>query len=411
MSVRRLLLLVAVLAVSTALALAQRAGGDGPATTILVSFDGWRWDYDTKAPAPALRALMARGVRAEGLVPAFPSKTVPNHYSIATGLYPGHHGMIANVIRDPGTGRVFRRTDRAEVANPMWWGGEPIWNTAQRQGLIAGTMFWPGSEAPVGGMRPRYWREFDEAVPAAARVDQVLEWLDRPKGERPSLVTLYFDQVDRMGHWYGPESTQVRDAIVQADAQLGRLVEALTARGQLDRTNLVVVSDHGMAPTTQRQTIFVDDYVSLNDIEIADINPTLGVIPKPERVEAVYRTLANAHPRLTMYRAAETPESWHLRGQARVPPITGVADEGWVVLRRADFAEYWHRSPTGGQHGYDPDVKSMRGLFVAAGPAFKAGAVVPAMENVNVYRAVALALGIEPRDTDADPAEVAALMR
>ena len=293
----------------------------------------------------------------------------------------------------------------------MWWGGEPIWNTAQRQGLIAATMFWPGSEAPVGGMRPRYWREFDEAVPAAARVDQVLEWLDRPKGERPSLVTLYFDQVDRMGHWYGPESTQVRDAIVQADAQLGRLVEALTARGQLDRTNLVVVSDHGMAPTTQRQTIFVDDYVSLNDIEIADINPTLGVIPKPERVEAVYRTLANAHPRLTMYRAAETPESWHLRGQARVPPITGVADEGWVVLRRADFAEYWHRSPTGGQHGYDPDVKSMRGLFVAAGPAFKAGAVVPAMENVNVYRAVALALGIEPRDTDADPAEVAALMR
>jgi predicted AlkP superfamily pyrophosphatase or phosphodiesterase len=413
MPARRLLLLAALLAVSTALAFAQRAGGDAPAAplTVLVSFDGWRWDYDTKAPAPALRALMARGVRAEGLIPAYPSKTVPNHYSIVTGLYPGHHGMIANVIRDPGTGLVFRRTDRAEVANAMWWGGEPIWNAAQRQGLIAATMFWPGSEAPVGGMRPRYWREFDETVPAAARVDQVLEWLDRPTAERPSLVTLYLDEVDRMGHWYGPDSTQVRDAIVRADAQLGRLVEALAARGQLDRTNLVVVSDHGMAPTTQRQTIFVDDYQSLNDIEIADINPTLGVIPKPERVEAVYQTLANAHPRLTMYRAAETPESWHLRGQARVPPITGVADEGWVVMRRADFADYWHRSPTGGQHGYDPDVKNMRGLFVAAGPAFKAGAVVPAMENVNVYRAVALALGIEPRDTDADPAEVAALMR
>jgi predicted AlkP superfamily pyrophosphatase or phosphodiesterase len=413
MPARRLLLLAALLAVSTALAFAQRAGGDAPAAplTVLVSFDGWRWDYDTKAPAPALRALMARGVRAEGLIPAYPSKTVPNHYSIVTGLYPGHHGMIANVIRDPGTGLVFRRTDRAEVANAMWWGGEPIWNAAQRQGLIAATMFWPGSEAPVGGMRPRYWREFDETVPAAARVDQVLEWLDRPTAERPSLVTLYLDEVDRMGHWYGPDSTQVRDAIVRADAQLGRLVEALAARGQLDRTNLVVVSDHGMAPTTQRQTIFVDDYQSLNDIEIADINPTLGVIPKPERVEAVYQTLANAHPRLTMYLAAETPESWHLRGQARVPPITGVADEGWVVMRRADFADYWHRSPTGGQHGYDPDVKNMRGLFVAAGPAFKAGAVVPAMENVNVYRAVALALGIEPRDTDADPAEVAALMR
>jgi predicted AlkP superfamily pyrophosphatase or phosphodiesterase len=406
-----LLMLAAALAVSAALVLAQPRVADDGRLTILVSIDGWRWDYDTKAPAPALRALMARGARAEALIPAFPSKSVPNHYSMATGLYPGHHGMIANVIRDPATGRVFRRTDRAEVANPMWWGGEPIWNTAQRQGLIAATMFWPGSEALVGGMQPRYWREYDAGVPAAARVDQVLAWLDRPRAERPSLVTLYLEDVDLMGHWYGPDSTQVRDAIVQTDAQLGRLVEGLSSRALLDRANVVVVSDHGMAPTTQRQTIFVDDYVSLDEIEITDINPTLGVIPKAGRTEAVYQTLANAHPRLTMYRAAETPESWHLRGQARVPPITGVADEGWVVLRRADFVETWQRSPTGGQHGYDPTIRTMWGILVAAGPAFKPAAVVPAMENVNVYRAVALSLGIEPRESDADPAEVAALMR
>jgi len=166
-----------------------------------------------------------------------------------------------------------------------------------------------------------------------------------------------------------------------------------------------------MAPTTQRQTIFVDDYVSLDDIEIADINPTLGVMPKPGREEAVYRALATAHPRLSIYRAKDTPEEWHLREQPRVPPITGVADEGWVVLRRGDFADYWKRSPAGGQHGYDPRTPSMRGIFVAAGPAFKVGVVTPAMENVNVYRAVAAALGIEPRDTDADPAAVAALLR
>jgi len=330
---------------------------------------------------------------------------------MATGLYPGHHGMIANVIRDPATGRLFRRTDRVEVQNPMWWGGEPIWNTAQQQGLIAATMFWPGSEAPVGGMRPRYWREFDASVPPAARVDQVLEWLDRPKAERPSLVTLYFDDVDVIGHWYGPDSPQVRDAITRTDAQLGRLMEGLSSRGLVDRANVMVVSDHGMTATTQRQTIFVDDYVRLDDIEIADINPTLGVIPNPGRFDSVYQALAHAHPRLSMYRAADTPEEWHLRGQPRVPPITGVADEGWVVLRRADFAEYWKRSPTGGLHGYDPKLPSMGGIFVAAGPAFKSGVVVPAMENVNVYRAVAVALGIEPRDTDADPAQVATLMR
>jgi predicted AlkP superfamily pyrophosphatase or phosphodiesterase len=403
--------MLAVLLGGTAVVLTQaRPSGDAP-LTILISFDGWRWDYDTKAPTPALRALMARGVRAEGLVPPFPSKTIPSHYSMATGLYPGHHGMIANVIRDPATGRVFRRSDRTEVSDPMWWGGEPIWNTAQRQGLAAATMFWPGSEARVGGMQPRYWREFDERVTAAARVDQVVAWLDLPKEERPSLITLYLQETDLMGHWYGPDSTQVREAIVHTDAELGRLVEALRTRGLLERANMVVVSDHGIAPTTQRQTIFVDDYVSLDDIEITDINPTLGVIPKPGREAAVYSALANAHPRLTMYRRAETPESWYFRAQPRVPPITGVADEGWVVLRRADFAEYWMRSPTGGQHGYDPSLRSMRGIFVAAGPAFKVGAVVPAMDNVNVYRAVALALGIEPRDTDAHPEEVAALMK
>jgi len=417
MSLRRFIRLAAALAASTALAvsaalaLAQSRAGDGGQLTILVSFDGWRWDYDTKAPAPALRALTARGVRAEALIPAFPSKTVPNHYTMVTGLYPGHHGMIANVIRDPAPGRMSRRTDRVEIKNPMWWGGEPVWNAAQRQGLIAATMFWPGSEALVGGMQPRYWREFDASVPAAARVDQVLAWLDRPPAERPSLTTLYFDEVDLMGHAYGPDSVQVREAIVRTDAQLGRLVEALAARGLIDRTNLVVVSDHGMALTTQRQTIFVDDYVSLDDIEIVDINPTLGVTPKPGRTDAVYAALAHAHPRLSIFRASETPESWHLRGQARVPPITGVADEGWVLLLRSEFAEYWKASPTGGLHGYDPQVRTMHGILVAAGPAFKSGAVVPAMENVNVYRAVALALGIEPRETDANPAEVAALMR
>ena len=408
---RGFVLVAAVLAAWSAWPRAQTRPATEAPLTVLVSFDGWRWDYDTKAPAPNLLALMARGVRAEALVPPYPSKTVPSHYSMATGLYPGHHGMIANVIRDPLSGRVFRRTDPASMSDPTWWGGEPIWNTAQRQGLVAATMFWPGSEAMVGGMQPRYWREFDADVSSAARVDQVLAWLDLPVAERPSLVTLYFDEVDLMGHWYGPDSRQVRDAIVRTDVELGRLVDGLTARGLIARANLVVVSDHGMAPTTQRQTIFVDDYVSLDDIEIADINPTLGVIPKPGRDETVYRALATAHPRLSMYLAKDTPEAWHLREQPRVPPITGVADEGWVVLRRADFAEYWKRSPTGGQHGYDPRASSMRGLFVAAGPAFKVGAVTPAMENVNVYRAVAAALGIEPPATDADPAAVAALLR
>jgi predicted AlkP superfamily pyrophosphatase or phosphodiesterase len=379
---------------------------------ILVSFDGWRWDYDTKAPAPALRALMARGVRAEGLIPAYPSKTVPNHYTIATGLYPGHHGMVANTIRDPQTGRLFERTNRAEVEDPMWWGGDPVWNTAQRGGLIAATMFWPGSEARVGGMQPRYWREFDERVAESQRVDQVLAWLDLPAAQRPQFVTLYLNEVDTLGHWYGPDSSQVRDAIVRADQQLATLIDGLRDRSLLQTANIVVVSDHGMTPTARERTIVVDDFVSTADVEIADINPTLGVTPRPARELEVWRALSRAHPHLQMYRREETPPHWHLRHQPRVPPLTGVADEGWVVLLRRGVEEYWKRSDRGGQHGYDPQLLSMRGIFVAAGPAFRDdGGMVPPFENVHVYNALAMALHVTPSPNDGDPAVARLLMR
>jgi predicted AlkP superfamily pyrophosphatase or phosphodiesterase len=391
---------------------ARVAAPDPAPLLILISFDGWRWDYDTKASAPNLRALMARGVRTAGLIPAYPSKTVPNHYTLVTGLYPGRHGMVANVIRDPQSGRLFERTNRAEVEDPMWWGGDPLWNTAQRAGLIAATMFWPGSEARVGGMQPRYWREFDERVSESERVAQVLAWLDRPAVERPHFLTLYLNEVDTLGHWYGPDSPQVRDAIARADAQLGSLVSGLRDRGLLPAANIVVVSDHGMAPTTRAQTIVVDDYVTIEDVEIADINPTLGVTPRAGKDEDVFRALLRAHPHLKMYRREETPQHWRLRNQPRVPPITGVADEGWVVLLRRGIDEYWKRSDNGGQHGYDPQLGSMRGLFVAAGPAFRDdGAVVPAFAGVDVYSVLARTLGVTPSPNDGDPAVGRQLVR
>jgi predicted AlkP superfamily pyrophosphatase or phosphodiesterase len=378
---------------------------------ILISFDGFRWDYDTRAPAPNLRRLAAGGVRAAGLIPGHPSKTIPNHYSIVTGLYPAHHGMVANTIRDPVTGRLFERTNRAEVQNPMWWGGDPIWNLAQRAGLVAATMFWAGSDAPIGGMRPRHWREFDDSVPPSDRVDQVLAWLDLPPAERPSLVTLYLNDTDTMGHFYGPDSQQVRTAITAIDAQLGRVIAGLERRGLFAHANLVVVSDHGMAPTRQDRTIVADDFVPLADVDIVDINPTLGLAPRPGTEDRVYRAVAGAHPHLKMYRRAETPEHWRFRDQPRVPAITGVADEGWVVIRRADAGTYWRRSPDGGQHGYDPRLESMRGIFVASGPAFKQGITVPAFENVNVHSILAMALGLAPSANDGDPAIARRVLR
>ncbi|MBI2829407.1 MAG: alkaline phosphatase family protein [Acidobacteria bacterium] len=382
-------------------------------TVILVSFDGWRWDYHTKAPAPNLRSLMARGVRAENLIPSFPPKTFPNHYTIVTGLYPGHHGIVANTIKDRATGRTFAMTKPEEVRDAMWWGGEPVWVAVQRQRQAAASMFWPGSEAPIGGVLPRYSKAYDASYPPNDRVDQVLRWLDLPASERPTFVTLYFSDTDTAGHDDGPDSQAVRDAIVRADGYLGRLLRGLERRALADRVNIVVVSDHGMAAVTTDRVVVLDDYISLEDVEVVDINPTIGLFPKAGKEDQVYRALRKAHPRLHVYRRDATPESWHYRDHPRIPPIVGVVDEGWQVLRRHTMTDILARRlrPAGGQHGYDPAAMSMRGVFVAAGPAFTRGVDVRAFENVHIYNALAQILRVTPASNDGDPAVARALLR
>ncbi|MGH9350104.1 MAG: ectonucleotide pyrophosphatase/phosphodiesterase [Vicinamibacterales bacterium] len=405
---RRLAALSAIAALAVALSAAEAPWP----TVILVSFDGWRWDYHTKAPVPNLRRLMAQGVRAEGLIPSFPSKTFPNHYTLVTGLYPGHHGVVGNAMRDPRSGRLFTMQKREEVSDGMWWGGDPIWNVVQRAGGRAAPLFWPGSEAPIGGMRPTYWEPYDHERPNDRRIDQVLAWLDRPEGERPAFLTVYMSDVDSAGHSFGPSSPELVRALERVDAALGRLLRGLDERRLLDTVNIIVTADHGMAETSRQRVVFIDDVVTPADGEIVDLNPTLGVWPRPGRQDAVYRKLGAAHPRLSIYRRAETPEHWHYRHE-RVPPIIGVADEGWSVMRRARVTQAFARSVrrVGGNHGYDPHVKSMQALFVAAGPAFRRNAVVPPFESVDVYTAMCLALGIAPSPNDGDPAVARSLLR
>jgi predicted AlkP superfamily pyrophosphatase or phosphodiesterase len=380
---------------------------------VLVSFDGWRADYHTKAPTPNLDRLAGRGVRAEALVPAFPAKTFPNHYSLVTGLYPSSHGVVANRMRDPATGRWFDMDDRTAAGDPVWWGGEPIWITAQKAGQVAAPMFWPGSEAPILDMRPRYWRPFDGDVSPAARVDQVLAWLDLPAADRPGFLTLYVSDTDDAGHAFGPDSPQVRDAIVRADAYLGRLVDGLEARGLLDAVNVVVVSDHGMAATGEDRIIAIDDFVPLDDEEVVDLNPALGIAPAPGRLEAVYAALAGAHPRLRVHRREATPGHWRYRGHPRIPPIVGVMDEGWQIVRRStlDDIRAGRSRMSRGQHGYEPTLPSQHGLFVAAGPAFPAGRTVPEVATVDVYNVLAAALGVTPAPNEGDPAVARRLLR
>ena len=240
-----------------------RGPDTGSPILVLISFDGWRWDYIDRANVPNLRALASRGVRAEGLIPSFPSMTFPSHYTIVTGLYPERHGIISNNIVDPGFGERFSMS--ADTANdPRWWGGEPLWVTAIRQRRRAASMFWPGSEAPISGVHPTYWKPFDDAVPNAARVKQVLEWLALPPDEQPSFVTVYFSDVDTAGHDFGPESTEVLHAASRLDQALGDLVTGIQKLRLLDRTSVIVVSDHGMSQQSDSRIILLDDYLDLS---------------------------------------------------------------------------------------------------------------------------------------------------
>ena len=412
---RRVSVLALVLAALTAASsLAQRdAFADLQPTVILVSFDGFRWDYLSKAPTPNLRRLIDRGVHARNMIPSFPSKTFPNHYSIVTGLYPGHHGIVANNIFDPPTGRTFATGKREEVRDPMWWGGTPIWTVLERAGQKSAPLFWPGSEAPHGGALPTYWQPYDENRPGNDRIDQVVSWLDQPTAIRPTFLSLYFEDTDSAGHANGPDSPEVRDAIVRDDGYLGRLLDALTRRGLTERVNIIVVSDHGMTAVDDTRIIVADDYVSPDGVVISDINPTLGIFPKAGKEDEVYRRLAKAHPHLQVFKREETPASWHYRDHPRVPPILGVADEGWQVIRRTTATAIAAHTIKGqrGTHGYDPQLMSMRAIFIAAGPAFKRGATVAPFENVSIYNVLARILHVTPPTNDGDPAVEHALLR
>jgi predicted AlkP superfamily pyrophosphatase or phosphodiesterase len=408
--VKRFLLAVSAIA---AFAVALPAAPLPAPTLLLISLDGWRWDYHTKSSVENLRRLMARGVRAEGLIPSFPTKTFPNHYTLVTGLYPGRHGVVGNSMRDPRTGRLFTMQKREEVSDAMWWGGDPIWNAVQRAGRTSAAMFWPGSEAPIGGMRPTYWMPYAHDRPNGERVDQVLAWLDLPPATRPAFITLYMSDVDAAGHSFGPDSPELQRALERVDDVLGRLWRGLEQRRLFETITIIVTADHGMAETSSRRVVFIDDVMKPGDGEIIDMNPTLTVWPRPGREDDVYRKLVTMHPRLTLYRRRDTPAHWHFRDHDRVAPIVGVADEGWSVMRRTSVIDAFARSirRVGGNHGYDPRAQSMQALFVAAGPAFRQNTVVPPFENVNVYGVMCQVLGIAPSANDGDPEVARSLLR
>ena len=394
---KRRTIIALVLAIAALLPL--RASPPDAPIVILISVDGWRWDYLDRVDAPNLKRLAADGVRSEGLIPSVPSVTFPNHYTIVTGLLPDHHGIVSNTMADRRIGPEKFTMSAPTARDPRWWGGEPIWTTVIRQGGRSAAMFWPGSEA----IHPTYWRAFDDRLPNAERVKQVLAWLQLPEDKRPSFNTLYFSDVDHAGHDSGPDAPETALAAKRVDEAIGTLVQGVRALGLERRTTYVVVSDHGMAATSDKRVIYLDDYVGADDMDVVDWSPNATLNPKGALSEdALYRRLAGAHPALAVYRRADLPPSLHYGANPRIPAVLAIADLGWTISSRrmAGARRLLGRGFNGGAHGYDPRYREMHGLFVASGPGIRRGVVLPQIRNVDIYSLLCELLHVKPAPND-----------
>lgn len=340
--------------------------------------------------------------------PVFPTKTFPNHYSLVTGLWAEHHGIVGNTMEDPELGR-FTIGDTSEVREAGWWGGEPIWVTAVKQHRRAAAMFWPGSEAAIGGVRPTWYLRYDDALAHDARVRQVLDWLRLPSDSIPGFITLYFSAVDHASHRFGVEAPQVDSAIVRVDSAITALWQAIQHSGLSRRVNLVIVSDHGMSNTSRERVVRLDDWLNPETYYVVDWNPVALIRPLPGHEDEVYTRLKRA-PHLAVYRKAEVPQRWHFRDHHRITPIVAVAEEGWSITSRENFQRAaWFG--TGASHGYDNALESMQATFIAAGPAFARGKVVPRVRTVDVYALMAHVLRLQPAPNDGSLDSIRTVLR
>jgi predicted AlkP superfamily pyrophosphatase or phosphodiesterase len=374
--------------------LASTACGGGRGYVVMLSLDGFRPDYLREAPN--LERMAAAGARAESMISVFPSKTFPNHYSMATGLYVEHHGVAGNRFWDPARRQWYAIGDTLAVRDASWYGGEPIWVTAERQGVRSAVFLWPGSEAAIEGVRPSHYKIFvhDDSVPMLARADTLVAWLGLPACSRPHLLLGYIEVVDHAGHVAGPDAPLTRAAVLEVDSAVGRLLDGVRASAVRDSVTVIVVSDHGMAA--------IDSVVDLAAAVQADsLRPAEQAIEGPvaamwfdgdtARMRRVRLALTGV-PHARVYARGELPSRYHA-AVARMGDLVIVADDGWAFGSPG-------KPHQRGNHGYDPMQADMRALFVAEGAGIRSGVVLAAFENVNVYPLVAYLLKLTPAAVD-----------
>ncbi|HEX2813048.1 MAG TPA: nucleotide pyrophosphatase/phosphodiesterase family protein [Sphingopyxis sp.] len=361
--------------------------------TVLVSIDGFRADYLDRGLTPNLSRLAAEGAHGK-LRPSFPTKTFPNHYAIVTGKRPDTNGITGNNMIDPRRPDVkFSLGDAKQALDPFWWDeAEPAWVTAGKAGVRTATMFWPGSEVAIHGVRPPDWLRYDEHIGNAQRIETVLDWMRRPAAIRPAFVTLYFDTVDTAGHRFGPDSAEVNAAIAEVDARIGDLVAGLGALGQPVR--LLIVADHGMHATDDARVIQLADLIDLPSIIAVETGPYAAIEPAAGTDDRVYAALLKPHDHMACSRREALPERLHYGRNPRVAAIICIAEPGWTIL--AGPPAY---PVKGGAHGYDNQDPEMLALFVASGTGLSGD--IGIVDNIEVYPLLMRLLGVAPLPSDA----------
>ena len=357
---------------------------------ILISADGFRYDYAQKYGATNLLALSSQGVQAASMIPSFPSVTFPNHYTLVTGLYPSHHGLVNNTFYDKQRNDRYSMSAKDKVRDGSWYGGTPLWVLAEQQQMMAASMFWVGSEADVKGIRPSYYYHYTEKIAAEQRIETVINWLKLPEEKRPHLITFYLSEPDHAGHTYGPDAAQTIAAVKEVDATILKLTEAVKATGL--PVNFIFLSDHGMTAVDRENPIALPAAIDPDKFIIPTSGTMVDLHAKNKAdIMPVYKQLKATEKDYKVYLKKNMPRKYHYR--TKDDRMNHIGD---ILLVPEWPKVFSQRKPGMGYHGFDPTVvKDMHATFYAWGPAFKNGLKIKSFENVHVYPLITEILGLK----------------
>ncbi|MFD2522352.1 alkaline phosphatase family protein [Emticicia soli] len=384
---------------------------------VMISFDGFRYDYVQKYAPKHIKKFIKKGAAATSMLPSYPSKTFPNHYTLVTGLYPAHHGLVDNSFYDADRDAFYTMRQRDKVEDPYYYGGLPIWQLVQQNGMKAASFFWVGSEAPIQGVYPTYYHNFNNAIPNKNRIQAVFDWLSLPEAERPHLITVYFSQVDSIGHKFGPNAPETQAAVMEADNLVGMLMAGLK---KIDLpVNVILTSDHGMYEMKNEADKFLyteDVLVGLDNKDFVFVNSGThaNVFLKDKlKEEEFFKRIAAKENHFKVYKRADIPKNLHYNDHPRIGDLTLMAETGYSFYSKESLTKKPETRKVWGVHGFDPyTTPEMGAIFYASGPNIKKGKTIPEFQNIHVYPFIATLLGISvPQNIDGDAKVLEGIIR